>query len=155
MSRVVLAAVVLVTCGPRPPVEQTEPMSTTTGATGSSSAVSEPTTSLTPLDCDSVCDFPWTHDGDLEITPATDSAALRCLRRVTNDLTIHDFTRPFPAELLALRDVDGLFALQHNDGLVGLSGLECLRRVDVLIFEGNDTLTDLTATRARFWPHKR
>ncbi|WAS90923.1 hypothetical protein [Nannocystis punicea] len=145
MSRLVLAALALVTCGPRPPVEQDEPMSTTTGATGSSSAEPEPTTSPAPLDCDSVCDVPWTHDGDLEITPATDPAALRCLRRVTGDLTIRDFSGPLPAELLALRDVDGLFALQHNDGLVDLAGLECLRRVDGLIFEGNDALIDLAA----------
>ncbi len=145
MSRLVLAALALATCGPHPPAEQTESTTTTSDTVGSAISLPEPSTSSTPLDCDSVCDAPWTHDGDLEITPLTDFAGLRCLQRVTGNLTIREFTRSLPAELLALRDVDGLFALQHNGGLVGLAGLECLRRVGVLILDGNDALTDITA----------
>lgn len=114
MSRFVLAALALVTCGPLPPLEQTEPTTTTSDVAGSATAVPEPTSS-SPLDCESVCDAPWTHDGDLEITPLTDFTGLRCLRRVTGNLTLRDFSGSLPAELLALRDVDGMFALQHND----------------------------------------
>lgn len=98
-----------------------------------------------PIDCEHLCDAPWTHAGDLWITPETDPATLHCLQRVDGLLEIVDFTGPLPQELLALREVESLI-FNFNDGLVDLHGLECLQRIDDFLgFEGNDALVDVSA----------
>lgn len=115
---------------------------TTSGVTTSGDA---PTTGGGPLDCDAVCDAPWTFEGHLSITPELDPAQFECMREVTGNLHLTGFTGPLPTQLRALQRVGGFMVVFANDGLADLAGLECLRRSEALFLEENRALVDVAA----------
>ncbi|WAS94787.1 hypothetical protein [Nannocystis punicea] len=162
-------ALALAACGPAAPTESagteattsatevtTSATTTTTEATTSattstteaatSESPTEPTTTGgSPLDCDAVCDEPWTFDGDLSITPGQDPADFECMREVTGRLEITGFSGPLPGQLRALQQVGDLLLIVENDGLADLASLECLRRADEVFILDNPALVDVSA----------
>lgn len=159
VSRATVIGASLFTLGcPPTPVETTSDtqsastgnaQDTTASPTVTSDTVAGDTESSTStdagIDCSIICDSPWSHQGDLEVTPDTPAESLHCLSSITGGLRIKGFAGPLPLELRSLQHTGDFLSIELNPGLVNLQGLECFGGTLRTSITLNDSLSDVSA----------